>query len=197
MADQNKRSSGPSVKKIGIATVGALVVAVALLFGAILPAEYGLDPLGTGDLFGLNALGQEQPISVQPGEYRVDSAELSLFPAEWVEYFYRLDEGSSMLYSWEASGPVEYNFHAAPDGAPPGYAESFDQQANSSGFGTYTAPFDGIHGWYWENVGTEPITITISTAGFYLSVQEGRARASGFKDLTDLRGNPIPRVPEN
>ena len=197
MANANASVSPSSVKKILLSTFGALVVAVALLFGAILPAEYGLDPLGTGSLLGLTALGQEQPISTQPGEYRVDSGELSLYPAEWVEYFYRLDEGSSMLFSWEANGPVEYNFHAAPDGAPPGYAESFDAQAQNSGFGAYTAPFDGIHGWYWENVGTEPITISISTAGFYLSVQEGRARASGFKDLTDLRGNPIPRQPEN
>ena len=187
----NDRPTLPSVKKIVVATLGALMVAAALLFGAILPAEYGIDPVGTGSLLGLNALGQAQPIATQPGEYRVDQAELSLYPAEWVEYFYRLDEGSSMHFTWEASGPVEYNFHAAPDGAPAGYAESFDARANTSGHGTYTAPFDGIHGWYWENVGTEPITITLHTSGFYLSAQEGRSRASGFKDLTDVRGNPI------
>ena len=92
MANANASVSPSSVKKILLSTFGALVVAVALLFGAILPAEYGLDPLGTGSLLGLNALGQEQPISTQPGEYRVDSGELSLYPAEWVEYFYRLDE---------------------------------------------------------------------------------------------------------
>jgi hypothetical protein len=178
-----------------MATGVALLTAAALLVGAILPAEYGIDPLGTGRLLGLLALGQAQPIATEEGEYRVDGAELKLYPAEWVEIFYRLDEGSNMLFTWVASGPVTYNFHASPDGAPAGYAESFDAQDSQEGHGTYTAPFTGIHGWYWENIGTEEITVTLTTAGFYTSVEEGRARASGYKDLTDIRGNKVPSVP--
>ena len=185
----------PSRRKVIIATGVALSTAAALLFGAILPAEYGIDPLGTGRLLGLLALGQAQPLAAETGEYRVDSAELELYPAEWVEYFYRLDEGSSMVFTWDATGPVSYNFHAAPDGAPAGYAESFDAQESEQGHGTYTAPFSGIHGWYWENVGTEEITLTLTTAGFYTSAEVGRDRATGYRDLTDIRGNPVPSVP--
>jgi len=185
----------PSRRKVLVSTGVALLTAAALLFGAILPAEYGIDPFGTGRLLGLLALGQAQPFGAEGGEYRVDSAELSLYPAEWVEYFYRLDEGSSMVFTWDATGPVTYNFHASPDGAPAGYAESFDAQDSEQGHGTYTAPFTGIHGWYWENVGTEEITLTLTTAGFYTSAEIGRARAAGYKDLTDIRGNPVPRVP--
>ena len=185
----------PSRKKVITATGVALLTAAALLFGAILPAEYGIDPLGTGKLLGLLALGQAQPVAAETGEYRVDSAELKLYPSEWVEYFYRLDEGSSMMFTWNATGPVTYNFHAAPDGAPAGYAESFDARESEQGHGTYTAPFTGIHGWYWENVGTEEITITLTTSGFYTSAEVGRDRATGYKDLTDIRGNPVPSVP--
>ena len=186
----------PSLRKILATTGGALLTAAAVLFGAILPAEYGIDPLGTGQRFGLLALGQVRPISPEDGEYRVDAIELSLYPAEWVEYFYRLDEGAAMLFTWSASGPVTHNFHAAPDGAPAGYAEFFDNSdIEETGHGTYTAPFTGIHGWYWENVGTEEITITLHTAGFYTNAHEGRARASGYRDLTDLRGNPVPSAP--
>ena len=185
----------PSRGKVLVASGVALLTAAALLFGAVLPAEYAFDPLGTGRLLGLLALGQAQPIVTEEGEYRVDAAELDLYPAEWVEIFYRLDEGSNMLFTWVASGPVTYNFHASPDGAPAGYAESFDAQDSQEGHGTYTAPFTGIHGWYWENVGTEEITVTLTTAGFYTSVEEGRARASGYKDLTDIRGNKVPSVP--
>ncbi len=184
----------PSRRKILVTTGSALLTAAAVLFGAILPAEYAVDPLGTGRLFGLLALGQAQPIAPAEGEYRVDQAELSLYPAEWVEYFYRLEEGSTMLFTWNATGPVEYNFHASPDGAPAGYAESFDARDLEDGHGTYTAPFTGIHGWYWENTGTEEITITLHTAGFYTNAHEGRARASGYHDLTDLRGNSVPSV---
>ena len=78
---------------------------------------------------------------------------------------------------------------------PAGYAESFDARDLEDGHGTYTAPFTGIHGWYWENVGTEEITITLHTAGFYTNAHEGRARAAGYHDLTDLRGNSVPSVP--
>lgn len=184
----------PSRRKVLVSTGVALLTAAALLFGAVLPAEYGIDPLGTGRLLGLLSLGQAQPIATEAGEYRIDSDELTLYPAEWVEYFYRLDEGSSMVFSWDATGPVTYNFHAAPDGAPPGYAESFDAQESEQGHGTYTAPFTGIHGWYWQNVGTEEIALTLSTAGFYTSAEIGRDRATGYKDLTDIRGNPVPSV---
>lgn len=185
----------PSRRKVLAAVAGAFVVAVALLVGAILPAEYGIDPVGTGRLLGLLALGQSQPFATEEGEYRVDRAELSLYPAEWVEYFYRLDESSNMVFTWEATGPVTYNFHASPDGAPAGYAESFDAQDLAEGHGTYTAPFTGIHGWYWENIGTEEITISLTTAGFYTTAEEGRARAAGYKPLTDIRGNRIPVDP--
>ena len=185
----------PSRRKILAATAAAFVTAAALLFGAVLPAEYGIDPLGAGRLLGLLALGQAQPISIEDGEYRVDRAELSLYPAEWVEYFYRLDEGSTMLFTWEATGPVTYNFHASPDGAPAGYAESFDARDLQAGHGTYTAPFTGIHGWYWENTGTEELTLTLTTAGFYTTAEESRARAAGYKPLTDIRGNKIPVAP--
>ena len=51
------------------------------------------------------------------------------------------------------------------------------------------------NGWYWENVGTEKITLTLTTSGFYTSAEEGRARASGYKPLTDIRGNAVPSVP--
>ena len=53
----------PSRRKILVTTGSALLTAAAVLFGAILPAEYAVDPLGTGRLFGLLALGQAQPIA--------------------------------------------------------------------------------------------------------------------------------------
>ncbi len=177
--------------KIVIATLGALLVAVVGLFAVVLPAERGFDPLGTGKLLGLLALAQENPIAREVEEYKLDSIEIELLPEEWAEYIYRFDEGGSMLFSWQATSPVSYNFHSQPDGAPPGYAESFDSQESSEGHGTYTAPFSGIHGWYWENLGEEELTVRITTAGFYLSAQESRDRVSGQRRLRDARGNLI------
>ena len=48
----------PSLAKIGIAAGIATVVAGVLLVVAILPAGYGIDPLGTGKALGLNDLSK-------------------------------------------------------------------------------------------------------------------------------------------
>jgi hypothetical protein len=39
--------------------------------------------------------------------------------------------------------------------------------AEARASGTFHAPFEGNHGWYWENRGDQPLTITLKTAGFY------------------------------
>jgi hypothetical protein len=86
---------------------------------------------------------------------------------EGMEYKYRLDKGEALLYSWKASTPVNWEFHAEPDGAPRGYAQSYEKSQGSQASGTLTAPFPGIHGWYWENTTNQEITVTLTSAGYY------------------------------
>ena len=187
----------PSPRRIASASAAAFVVAVLIVVGAVLPAEYGLDPLGTGKALGLLALSRVQPIEAEDREYMTDVLELELAPTEWVESTYELEEGASMLFSWTASGTVSYNFHSAPDGAPPGYAESFDAEERDRAYGAYTAPFTGVHGWYWENRGSASVTIELTTAGFYSRPHLARDRATGFRSLRNARGEPaeIPDRP--
>ena len=190
-----EKNQATSPLKIVAATLAALVVATLALLGAVMPAEYGMDPLGTGKALGLLALSQPRPMTLQSDEYRLDSAELVLHPSEWAEYTYRLEAGATLLFSWRATGTVSSNLHSAPDGAPAGYAESFDNRQSDRAHGSYQAPFPGTHGWYWENTGTEAVTIHLDTAGFYSSAHEGRHRISGYHALTDLRGNEVPTSP--
>jgi hypothetical protein len=37
----------------------------------------------------------------------------------------------------------------------------------SSGQGTDRAPYDGLHGWYWKNVGKENVGIILNASGFF------------------------------
>ena len=180
-----------SPRKVALASLTALLVAALLLVTVVLPAEYGIDLVGVGAALGLLGLSQEQPVTLQDGEYRLDEATLAVGPGAWLEYTYRMEAGATMLFSWQADGPLEYNFHSAPDGAPPGYAESFDAQENDRAHGAYTAPFTGVHGWYWENETGSEVTISFWTAGFYSQAHEARDRADGYHALTDLRGNQI------
>ena len=48
----------PSLRKIVAATVAALILAGVILVTVVLPAEYGIDPLGTGKALGLGDLAR-------------------------------------------------------------------------------------------------------------------------------------------
>jgi hypothetical protein len=180
----------PPVRNILLATAGAAVAAAIILVVAVLPAEYGIDPLGTGRLLGLTDLAGASSAAITPQDaaYKTSTATFELGPYEFVEFKYRLEQGATMIYSWSATGPVIYDFHSEPDGAPAGYAESFDKARMSAAHGSYQAPFPGIHGWLWENPGTKVVTITLTTAGFYTTAQEFRDNDNSFHPLDSPSG---------
>lgn len=186
--DQTLPGTVPSKRRILMATLVALVVAALILVIAVLPAEYGLDPLGTGGLLGLTELapGRADVVTPETSDFKVDNVKFVLGPFESVEYKYRLNQGGSMVYAWKATGELIYDFHSEPDGAPEGYAESFDQARASELRGTYRAPFTGIHGWFWENRTQADVTITLTSAGFYSGALEFRGNDVSPRPVTDL-----------
>jgi hypothetical protein len=76
-----------------------------------------------------------------------------------------------VLYSWKADKGVVYvDFHGhSPDWtnkqAFVRYLEAKDGIAEDSG--SLVAPFAGEHGWYWVNIGDDPVTITLQVSGYY------------------------------
>lgn len=186
-------------KTLVIATAASIAVAAILLVTVILPAEYGIDPLGTGRLLGVTALSGAQdvspasggPVTVQPASYKVDAIELTLRPGDSTEYKYQLHEGATMLYAWTATGPVDVDFHTEPDGKPEEASDSFvRQQAVAEGRGSYRAPYAGIHGWYWKNNGSTDVTVTLQTAGFYSTAV--MFAADGSREPIPVSDPPTP-----
>lgn len=182
--------------RIALAGGCALLVAGLMLVMFVLPAEFAVDPLGTGARFGLLPLGvtgqqvaalestatagtggQGGAIIVgQERPFQTETVAFKVAPHQGMEYKYRLDKGEALLYSWAATAPVNYELHAEPDGAPAGYAQSYEKRpVTSQASGTLTAPFPGIHGWYWENPTDQEITVTLKSAGFYNIAHEFRA----------------------
>jgi hypothetical protein len=171
--------------RIALAFGLALLVAGLALVIAVLPAEFGVDPTGLGRRLGLLALADVKAqlatfeqgrgaaagtavVVPQDTPFRQETITFTLAPGEFVEYKYRLDKGESLLYSWRATAPVNLEFHAEPDGAPRGYAETYDKRNGvEAASGTLVAPFAGIHGWYWENPSDHEATVTLSGAGFF------------------------------
>ena len=184
----------PSKRQLAIASGLALVTAVVILVTAVLPAEYGIDPLGTGAAMGLTVLAspaavteepepptgapltpiQEGPVANYSSEYKSDAVEFSLGPYEYVEYKYDLEKGASLLYSWTASAPVIQEFHGDAAGSDGKHPQSYEKNQKRSASGALVAPFSGIHGWYWENPGADTITIKVTSAGFYRAGLEFR-----------------------
>lgn len=185
-----QQTQAPSAKAIAKATAIAFAVAVVILFTAVLPAEYGIDPLGTGKALHLTDLAkateskaESKPVGVrpvaapagiytaQPGIFKTDSEDLSLMPGEGVEIKYHMQKGAGMVYSWKATGDVAFEFHGEPDNKPnKDYFESYelnDQGGTNHSSGSFTAPSTGIHGWFWENKGKKEVQIHLVTAGFY------------------------------
>jgi hypothetical protein len=180
--------------RLAIAAGAALLVAGLILVAIVLPAEYAIDPLGTGGRLGLLELGltgqqvdalEENKgqgaggapiVASQPATFHEETVTFKLAPREGFEYKYRLDKGEALLYSWSASVPVNVEFHAEPDGGPRGYAQTYEKKDVVGGAsGTLSAPFSGIHGWYWENTTGDEQTVTLTTAGFYNLAHEFRS----------------------
>ena len=173
--------------RIAAAAGAALLVAGLVLVMFVLPAEFAVDPLGTGARFGLldlgiigqqvealetsgaaGAAGEAAILAPQEKPFQQETVEFKVAPGEFVEYKYRLDKGEALLYSWKASAPVNLDFHAEPDSGPRGYAQSYEtKQAVTEASGTMTAPFSGIHGWYWQNTGNQEVTVTLQSSGYY------------------------------
>jgi len=182
----------PSRARILTATAAALVAASVILAVAILPAEYGLDPLGTGRALGLTALsgtvaddtparpavqtpgGAPTSAVLPPAALQQDTFEVELRPFEGVEYKYRMEQGASLVYSWTATATVGYEFHGEPDGAPAKYFDSYGKGEAAEAHGGFTAAKPGVHGWFWENTTAARVKVTLRTAGFYSASTEYR-----------------------
>jgi len=140
----------PSTGRIITATLVAVVVGVIILVVAVLPAEYGIDPLGTGKALGLMELsratakpagGDDAGFAIapvlepsptgdapvvrntfvsQPNRYKTDSHAITLAPGEGMEIKYNMKRGAGLVYSWISDAPLSFEFHGEPDKKPEG-----------------------------------------------------------------------------
>jgi hypothetical protein len=94
-----------------------------------------------------------------------DRFQIELLPYEGIELKYVLDAGAPMLFSWSATAPVNVDMHSHPFDGGPEATESFVIADLPSQTAAYVAPFNGIHGWYWQNRTMQPVTLTLNAAG--------------------------------
>jgi hypothetical protein len=177
----------PSSAQLFRATLLAALVAAALLVTVVLPAEYGIDPTGIGPVLGLYRApapaaepGQagedgDAPASTgagtlftSPTPYRTDEMSITLAPGEGAEIKAQMTAGERLVYSWTATGPgVDVDMHGEYADGQGGDRSYQTGEFQTAGNGAFEAPMAGNHGWFWQNLNDDPVTVTVRTAGFY------------------------------
>jgi hypothetical protein len=100
-------------------------------------------------------------------EMRSDRFQFELLPYEGIELKYVLDKGAPMLFSWQATAPVNVDMHSHPFAGGTEATESFVIDDLQTQTAVYAAPFTGIHGWYWQNRTLEPVKLTLDASGAF------------------------------
>jgi hypothetical protein len=186
-------SHPPSRAKLAAILLGGFVAAGAITVGAILPAEFHIDPTGIGTAAGLMSLSaapaakSAAPAAAAPGAaaptapaheypqaFRTDTIDIPLKAAEQagseLEYKVQMKAGQTLVYSWSVDAPPEEfytDFHSEMRPAPKETVISHKQAVGVSANGSLVAPFQGIHGWYFQNQSLKPVTVHLKLSGFY------------------------------
>jgi hypothetical protein len=112
-------------------------------------------------------------ISIKPVKWRTDTAEVLVPAGRGLEYKLTMKTGDTIVYNvsfrnLEDPGQMISEFH--------GHSEQVDgvgdlmfyaKTGGSPQSGAFTAPWDGIHGWYLKNDSPTWVIVTLELAGFY------------------------------
>lgn len=172
------------------ASLGALAVAGAVMVLFVLPAEAGIDPTGVGSALGIAGMGTGEsesagdasaaPVAAaaalaptresieSKSPWRADEETIVLEPHSGIELKAHMLKGDGYAFEWQATGPVKVDMHGEPPNAAEDEFTSYwiDKETTSQK-GTFVAPIEGSHGWYWRNKGDTPVTVTLKVSGFY------------------------------
>jgi len=188
----------PTLKKSHLLAIaaGALLAGSAIFVLFVLPAEFGRDPTGFGRTTGLDQLAGPEIITVgatpagvsettrfYASEFRSDTIEIPLRPEDGdLEYKVKMKPGATLTYSWNVTGDEEhpdwfyYDFHGETRPTPPGERPTVIEYRQMTGLnsnGALVAPFEGVHGWYFQNQSDKPVVVHLKLSGFYELIPPG------------------------
>lgn len=93
-----------------------------------------------------------------------------LAPGKGTEIKALVEKGQSFVFHWAASADVAVDMHGDLENAKDEYTSYAISAAQREASGTFTAAFDGLHGWFWQNRGKAPVTVRITVSGFQKSL---------------------------
>ncbi len=115
-----------------------------------------------GGLFISSAAAQTAPAG------RSDEMSVTLKPGQGAEIKLEMKLGAKVNYAWTATGDVNYDLHGDGGGKETSYRKG---RGTAKDEGSFTAAFDGQHGWFWRNRTTKDVTVTVKTNGQYAAMK--------------------------
>lgn len=199
-APEPRRDELPSSAQLLRSTLIALLVASALLVFVVLPAEYGIDPTGLGDVVGLKRMGEiktqladeanepesvdiavstpsmavesEAPVEAIQQSGWTDATSVTIAPDEAVELKLVMAEGARAEFDWSAAGgSLNYNIHGDGEGRSVEYGKGRDSWSDAR---EIVAAFDGHHGCFWRNRSGATVELVFRTRGDYTELKRTR-----------------------
>jgi len=181
----------PTSSQLLKSTMVAICVGCALLILFVLPAEYGTDPTGVGELLGLKKMGEiktrlkqdflkenigakdELMVESETGKENQDVMEFVIAPDEAIEIKLEMKKGSIAKYKWTTqNGGLNYNLHGDGYNGSQKYISYKKGRMTNSDSGEFKSKFDGYHGWFWRNRNNESVTVTLETIGDYILIKQ-------------------------
>ena len=118
-------------------------------------------------VFGANA-GQSfsaEAVRLANAPVRNDRLTVTVPPGGGAEVKAMLKAGDGFVFHWRASGEVAVDMHGERPDVKDAYTTYAIEAGQREAAGSFTAPFDGQHGWYFNNRGKDAITVDVSVTG--------------------------------
>lgn len=119
----------------------------------------------------------ENTFSENVASYRTGSYDIPLAGKQALEYKLGLLEGDSIVYTWTVEMidssllNVEFHGHTERLDDEPGKVMFYKIHQEGRGEGSLISPFNGIHGWYFNNQSDEDIVVHMNVSGFYTELE--------------------------
>ena len=189
----------PAPKQLRRSTIAAVIGAAFIGVGVYLPAEYGIDPTGVGNVLGLTEMGEiKQQLAAEAAEDElihgggdqssslvddilglfVGAAHAQEVWTDTVTFTLAPDAATEVKLVMAEGDVAEYawvaeggriNFDLHAHGD--GQSIDYDRgRGATDGAGSIEAPFPGEHGWFWRNRDDSDVTVSLQLRGAYTEV---------------------------
>lgn len=112
-------------------------------------------------------------VTIAPAKWRTDTIDVPVPAGKGLEYKLAMKKGQTLVYNISfgtLADPAKMisEFHGhTPQVNGVGDLMFYSKTGGSPQSGAFTAPWDGIHGWYLKNESPSGVVVKLELAGFY------------------------------